>query len=259
MPIIGLIIWSFSGTWFYPALLPTTWTTEGWRAVVGGGSLGRAVGTSAGLGVVSGVVGCVCALVVGRALARGRGRFRHIGVAAVFLPVAAPPIALSTGLLYAFIKLGVAGTVTGVALAHLVPTIGFLSLYFFGVFTAYDTRLDEEARSLGATAFEVWLRVTLPVLRGQIALAVAMGFLLSWGQVASTLVIGGGIVHTLPLEVFAYTAAGQSRFAATAALLLSVPPLLVLAAAGLLAVQPRAAARATVMPGQRRTTTSATT
>jgi putative spermidine/putrescine transport system permease protein len=141
----------------------------------------------------------------------------------VMLPAAAPAIALATGLQLSFIAIGLAGSLVGVAVAHLVPVVGVLSFFFFAVFTTFDRRIEEEARSLGATPLQVWARVTLPLLRTQVAAATALGFLVSWGQVPLTLIIGGGAVHTLPVDVLAYATAGEQRYAAAGALLLIVP------------------------------------
>src|SRR6185312_14751304 len=128
-----------------------------------------------------------------------------------------------------FIAIGAAGTFVGVVLAHLVPAIGIVSYFFCAVFTAYDARIDEEARSLGATAGQTWMRVTLPVLVPELWAGTALGFIVSWGQVPLTLVIGGGQVHTLSVDVLAYAAAGEQRFAAAGALLLIVPVAAILA------------------------------
>jgi ABC-type spermidine/putrescine transport system permease subunit II len=62
-----------------------------------------------------------------------------------------------------------------------------------------------------------------------------LGFLVSWAQVPLTLLVGGGPVRTLPIEVFALVQAGQDRPAATGALLLLAPAILALAAARLAA------------------------
>ena len=156
-------------------------------------------------------------LPVGRAIARLRGWRRHLGAAAAFLPVAAPPIALAVGLQYSFLRLGLGGTHAGVLLAHLVPALGYSALFFLGIFAAYDERYEEEARSLGATRRQVLLRVTLPLLRRPLVEAFVLGFLVSWAQVPLTLVVGQGLVTTLSVEVLAYVQAGQDRIAATAA------------------------------------------
>jgi putative spermidine/putrescine transport system permease protein len=227
-PFVVLALWSFASQWFYPSLTPTAWTTDSWTALLRGGPLGRATLSSVGLGATVAIAGCAIALPIGRALARARGPLRHVALAAVLLPAAAPPIAVATGLQLSFIMMGLAGRFVGVGLAHLVPAVGVLSFFFFAVFTAYDVRVEEEARSLGATPRQVWLRITLPLLRPALLAGAALGFIMSWGQVPLTLIIGGGTVHTLPLDVMAYAAAGEQRTAAAGALLLIVPPVIVL-------------------------------
>lgn len=227
-PLVILGIWATSGPWLFPALLPDTLTLAGLRAA-GAGALGPALAMSGMLAVATGIVGCALALPIGRALARLEGWRRHAAAAAAFLPVAAPPLALGTGLQVVALGAGLGGTASGVLLAHLVPTVGYLSLFFLGTFTLYDARAEAEARTLGATPWQTWRRVTIPMLRRQIGEAVALGFLISWTQFALTLVVGGGAVRALPLEVFALVRAGQDRAAAIGALMLILPPLAALA------------------------------
>jgi len=220
-----------SREWFYPALWPPRFTGESWRSLARTGGVGGSVVRSALLAAATGALGCAVALPVGRALAGLGGWRRHLGAALAFLPVAAPPIALGTGLQFALLRVGLGGTPAGVTLAHLVPAAGYLTLYFLGVFTVFDARVEEEARSLGATRWQVFGRVTLPMLRRPLAEAFALGFLISWSQVALTLLVGAGQVRTLPLELFSYLRSGQERYAAAGALALTLPPLLALAAA----------------------------
>lgn len=241
-PMAVLVLASLGRDWFFPVLWPPRLTLESWVSFLSGGRLGTAALTSVVLATGTGVAACVVALPVGRALARLAGWRRHLGAAAAFLPVAAPPIALATGLQVSLLTLGLGGSWTGVLLAHLVPAAGYASLYFLGVFTLFDSRIEEEARSLGATRGQVLRRVTLPLLRRPLAEAFVLGFLISWAQVPLTLLIGGGAVRTLPIEVFAYLQAGQDRFAATGALLMIVPALLSLAAMRLAARQTEVAA-----------------
>lgn len=236
VPLALVTVASLAAEWRWPDLVPARWTLESWRDLLeASGRLSEALLFSTGLGIGTGVLGTALALPVGRALARLRGWRRHLGAGVVFLPVAAPPVALGTGLQLTFLTAGLAGTFAGVLLAHLIPTVGYLSLLFLGVFAVWDPRAEEEARTLGASPFQVLTRVTLPMLRPALAASAALGFLISWAQVPLTLLIGRGIVPTLPVEVFAYLQAGQDRIASTGALLLMVPPLLALGAARLAA------------------------
>ncbi len=228
-PLALLLATSVAGRWLYPALLPDEATLESWRSLLGGGRLAAAAGTSLGLAVATAVLGVGLGLPLGRSLARLTGWQRRLGAAAAFLPVAAPPIALATGLQLSLLTIGLGGTHAGVVLAHAVPALGYVALYFLGVFLLLDRRIEEEARSLGATRAQTWARVLAPILRRPIAEALALGFLVSWAQVPLTLLIGGGAVRTLPVEVLAFVRAGQDRYAATGALLLILPAVLAIA------------------------------
>ena len=234
-PLALLLLSSIGRDWFAPALWPPSYTMESWRDALGGGSLGAAFLSSLALGVGTGALGVLVGAPFGRAMAGLAGWRRHLAAAAAFLPVAVPPIGLGVGLQVSALWLGLGGSLPGVLLSHLVPAAGYITLYFLGIFTGFDSRVEDEARTLGATRFEVLRRVTIPLLRRPLAEGFLLGFLVSWAQVALTLLIGGGRIRTLPLEVFAYLQAGQDRYAATGALLLVVPPLLTIGAVKLAA------------------------
>jgi len=236
-PLVLLGLTSVAADWFAPAPWPTTFTADAWRSLAGGGRLVGAVVTSALVAATVGVLAALIAVPIGHAIARLTGWGRRLGLAALYLPVATPPIALGLGLQFAFLRAGLGGTTLGVALAHLVPAASFVGIYFAGVFRATDPRLEDEARSLGAAPGQVWRRVILPPLAREIADGVALGALISWAQVPLSLVIGGGLVHTLPLEVYSYLRSGESRYGAVASLLLIVPPVMILAAGRLAATR----------------------
>lgn len=237
LPLAMLAMVSVGAEWFWPALLPRRLDPGAWDAIARGSGSGRRLAHAAMNSIVlaagTGVLAAALAVPIGRALAGLRGWRRHIGAAAAFLPIAAPPIAVAVGLQYSFLRLGLAGRVEGVLLAHLVPAVGYTSLFFLGVFSLFDRRVEDEARTLGATRAQTLIRVTLPILRRPLIEAFVLGFLVSWAQVPLTLLVGQGLVPTLAVDVLALVQAGQDRFAASAAILLVGPPLLTMAAAAL--------------------------
>jgi len=234
VPLFVLVLQSFARPWFFPDLLPNELTFAAWSGVVSG-ELRNAFVRSLGIAIAVGVIAAPVAATVGRAISRLRGRPLHIATALAFLPVAAPPIALATGLQLFMLRAGLGGNVIGVLLSHLVPAAGYLTLYFLGVFRVYDDRVEETAQTLGASRLQNILRVRLPLLRRPLAEAAVLGFLVSWSQYALTLVLGGGAVLTLPLLVQALVRSGQDQEAAVGALVLIVPPTLAIAALGLAA------------------------
>ncbi|MES3034744.1 MAG: ABC transporter permease subunit [Gemmatimonadota bacterium] len=229
-PLLMLVATSLARGWFYPALSPTTIDTSAWRELFTDAGRRDALVNSVVLGVCTALVATMVALPLGRAAALSTRAVRRSVALLAFAAVALPPVALGIGLQLTVLTLGLGGSLFGVFLAHLVPTLGYLTLVFLGVFTRWDGRLEESAATLGANGFTRWRLVLLPLLRRPIVDAMALGFLVSWAQVALTLLVGGGAVRTLPLDVLAMLQAGQDQRAAAGALALAIPALLVLGA-----------------------------
>lgn len=235
-PLLFLLLLSLSQTWFWPGLLPVDPQLSAWSGLLTGPAgerLTSATFNSVLLAGSTGILSSLLALPLGRELATLDGWKRTVGSAAAFLPVAAPPVALGVGLQYSFLVGGLGGSFTGVLLAHLIPAIGYTSLFFMGFFQIYDGRIDEAARTLGASRLQLFRRVTLPLLRRPLLEAALLGFLISWAQVPLTLLIGQGLVPTLPIELLGYIQAGQDRVAAVGALLLIIPALIAVGLTGL--------------------------
>ena len=237
-PLLMLIVTSVARGWFYPAVTPPGFDGSAWHELLTDPSRQTALRNSLILGVATAIIATVVALPLGRAAAMSTSLVRRSVALLAFTAVALPPVALGVGLQLTVLSLGIGGTLLGVLLSHLVPALGYLTLVFLGVFTRWDTRLEEAAATLGATGVTRWRLILIPLLRRPIAEAMALGFLVSWAQVALTLLVGGGAVRTLPLDVLSMLQAGQDQRAAVGALALALPALVVLGAS-------RVAARST--------------
>ncbi len=232
LPIAVLVFSSFGAGWFYPRLLPTFWTTAGWGELVSDRRLLRSLFTSLWLAILTGGAASIVGFEIGRRVSRIAVPLRNIALAAAFVPVAAPPLALGIGLQYFVLRAGLGGTLTGVWFAHSVIAVGYTTVYFIGVFAVFDRRVEEEARSLGASPLVTLARVTLPLHRRQLAEALLLGFLVSWAQVPLTLLIGQGAVESLATSVMSYVHAGQDHLASVAGLLLALPGLVLMGVVG---------------------------
>jgi putative spermidine/putrescine transport system permease protein len=84
--------------------------------------------------------------------------------------------------------------------AHLTWTLPFGLLIMFAIFNRFDGRLEEAARDLGATPWQAFRHVVLPIILPSVIGIGLFGFTLSWDELArSSQVIGA--VNTLPLEL----------------------------------------------------------
>ena len=84
--------------------------------------------------------------------------------------------------------------------AHLSWTLPFGLLIMFAIFNRFDARLEEAARDLGATPWQCFRHVILPIITPSVIGIGLFGFTLSWDELArSSQAIGP--VNTLPLEL----------------------------------------------------------
>src|SRR6516225_8083859 len=84
--------------------------------------------------------------------------------------------------------------------AHLTWTLPFGLLIMFAIFNRFDHRLEEAARDLGATSWQTFRHVVLPIILPSVVGIGLFGFTLSWDELArSSQAIGS--VNTLPLEL----------------------------------------------------------
>lgn len=84
--------------------------------------------------------------------------------------------------------------------AHLTWTLPFGLLIMFAIFNRFDHRYEEAARDLGATPWQTFRHVVLPIILPSLVGVGLFGFTLSWDEIArSSQAIGE--VNTLPLEL----------------------------------------------------------
>lgn len=84
--------------------------------------------------------------------------------------------------------------------AHLTWTLPFGLLIMLAVFNRFDARFEEAASDLGATPWQSFRHVVLPLIAPSLVGVGMFGFTLSWDEIARTSQAIGD-VNTLPLEL----------------------------------------------------------
>lgn len=227
LPLLPLALWSLAHGWRFPDLLPQEWSLRAWGVAASAGvpgSLGLTLGIAAATTALAALVG----LPAGRALGLHDFPGKRAVLLLLLVPAVLPGIALVLGLHDLFLRLGLTGSIHGVVLAHLVPVLPYMVLVMASVFAGFDTRIEAQARSLGAGPVRCFLHVTLPAVLPGLLTGALFAFLVSWSQYLLTLAIGGGRVQTLPLVLYAYVAAGRNDVAGAIAVLYALPGMLLL-------------------------------
>jgi len=229
-PMVVFAVYGFSTSYFYPQLVPERWTVTPFVRQITDPRTRQALVLSLQIaGVVS-----LFSLLIGYPAARtlGMRQFwgKNIVYLLLFVPTVVPPVATGIGLNILFLRIGLAGTIVGVALVHLIPVLPYTVFTLAGVFARYDPHYEYQARVLGASTVRVFWTVTLPLLFPGIVVATLFAFLISWSQYLLTFLIGGGRVITLPILLFSTVAGGNPTTTSVLSLLFVAPLIIIIIA-----------------------------
>ena len=221
-PMIVIFVLSFQGPdggmTFPMRGLSVHWFQKLWE---GGGivDIGSAFQRSLALGLTVTILTVVFSTLAGLAYRRkfkGAGALFYIAIASLIVPSIVTSMGI--GLMFRLIDDTMKnapewisdGYITSVGLftsglgAHLTWTLPFGLLIMFAIFNRFDGRLEEAARDLGATPWQTFRYVVLPLILPALVGVALFGFTLSWDEIArSSQVLGGDT--TLPLTLQALT------------------------------------------------------
>lgn len=228
-PMAALVVRAIADEWRAPALLPQRLGTRGFDVAFEAGSAGAALAGSLAVALAS--TGAALALGWLAARVLGERRLRRPGLAFLLLamPLLVSPYATGFGLTEWFIRLGLAGTLPGLVLAHLVLVLPYVVIVLLSGFGPRVTELEEMARTFGASPLRRLRLVTLPSVRPTVAAAALLGFLVSWSQYGSSLAVGAGR-PMLPIVLLPFVRT-DPQVAAALALLFLAPAVVALACA----------------------------
>lgn len=157
-------------------------------------SLQVAVGTS----IVSTIIGLMASLAI------VRGRFKGKGIITAFIlsPMIVPLIVMALAFYISLSKLGMLGTKLGLILAYTPLTLPFSVLPISATLRGFDRSLEHAALNLGASRFQAFTRITLPIIRPGILTGAIFAFMISFDEVVIALFICGSTAVTLPKKMW---------------------------------------------------------
>jgi putative spermidine/putrescine transport system permease protein len=202
-PLIIIVIISFNAD-AYLSFPPQQWSVHWYRDLLDNEAFVRGFRVSIVLASVTTIVATMIG--VPAALAISRYRFPGREACATFFtsPLMVPGVVLGLGLLLVFSRFGLRATYPGLIAAHLVVTVPFVVRTVATSLLTLSSVYEEAALSLGATPWQAFWRVTLPLITPGVIAGAAIAFLVSFDEVVLTLFLVGPRLTTLPVEVFHY-------------------------------------------------------
>lgn len=120
----------------------------------------------------------------------------------VLTPIAIPEILTGVSLLIFFILINLTLGMLSIILAHVTFCIGFVAIVVRSRLQGLDESLMEAARDLGATPWQTFRLVTLPLIMPGIIAGALMAFTLSIDDFVITFFTAGVGTTTLPLQIY---------------------------------------------------------
>lgn len=215
LPIAVLLLWSVTGRWPWPSLLPESYTFRTIEELFfGSAKLPKILFSSITLAAIVAFIATVIALMTARATEFYDFKGKSLVKMGSFLPLLVPGTVFAMGIQITLIKLGLSDTLMGVVIVHLIAAIPYCITIMTDMTRAVGVKLEEQAMVLGANPWKAFFQVTLPALMPGILSSMSMGFILSYSQYFSTLLVGGGRVKTLALVLVPYIQSGDRALSA---------------------------------------------
>jgi putative spermidine/putrescine transport system permease protein len=185
------------GTW-----LPAGWTARWYGSAWDEFQLGDVLETTFEavflVVALSGLLGVPAAY----ALARREFPGKKAVMLLFLLPLLIPPITFGIPLATVLYRVGVAGSMAGVVVANLVPTVPFVVLVMIPFIEQIDPRIEQAARVFGANTPRLFAHVLLPLLLPGVMAALLLVLVRTIAMFELTFLVAGPDSQTLVVALY---------------------------------------------------------
>ena len=202
LALIGTVVVSSFGTRWLGTWLPAAWTTKwylsAWEEFQLEDVLFATFQMVFLVVLLSGLLGVPTAY----AMARRDFPGKKLVMLLFLLPLLVPPITFGIPLATVLYRVGLAGSMSGVVVANLVPTVPFVILVMIPFIEQIDPRIEAAARVFGANTPKLFLHVLLPLLLPGILAALLLVLVRTIGMFELTFLTSGPSSQTLVVSLY---------------------------------------------------------
>ena len=227
IPILILILWCFTNSWPYPDLIPKNYSTRGFEYIFNMSNL-KILINSIFISMIIVIITILISVPAAKAVALYEFKGKKLFELLVLSPIIIPMISIAMGIHITFIKLKLANNLLGVIIINIIPCIPYAVRIIGDVYKLVGDRLELQAEILGASKFNIFRYITLPLVLPGIIGASSMCFIISFSQYFLTMLIGGGRIITYPMIMFPYIQSGDRNISALYSIVFLVVSIIVL-------------------------------
>lgn len=196
-PLAVVVVYSFNDSTMNAQWVGFTW--KWYDILFNDEEMLTAAWNSLVVGLIASAVATLLGTMAGFALYKYRPKVLPVLVLA---PIAIPEILMGVSLLIFFVTINLTLGLVSITLAHIAFCVGFVAIVVRSRLSGLDESLVEAARDLGATPWQAFRRVTLPLIMPGVIAGALMAFTLSIDDFVITYFTAGADAMTLPLKIY---------------------------------------------------------
>ena len=200
LPIVGLVVKSFNNSRFSPEWNGFTW--KWYQRLFERDDILLALLNSLKVAIAASTISMALGTAAAFAIHRYQSRLQETHRMMVYVPLVLPDILMGMSLLLLFITAGLSLSLITITIAHITFCLSYVTLVVLARLQDFDKNLVEAARDLGATGFQAFTKVTLPILLPGILAGGLLAFTLSIDDYVITFFVKGPGADTLPTLVY---------------------------------------------------------
>ncbi|MBC9175803.1 ABC transporter permease [Pseudoroseomonas ludipueritiae] len=202
LAMIGSVVVSSFGTRWLGTWLPAGWTTRWYSAAWEEFQLHDVLlvtfQITFSVVLLSGLFGVPAAY----AMARRDFPGKRLLMLLFLLPLLVPPITYGIPMATVLYQVGLGGTMAGVILANLVPTVPFVILVMIPFVEQIDPKIEAAARVFGAGTFRLFVHVLTPLLLPGVLAALLLVLVRTIAMFELTFLTAGPTSQTLVVALY---------------------------------------------------------
>ncbi|KAB0639331.1 ABC transporter permease [Burkholderia stagnalis] len=182
--------------------LPIHFTFDWYRAAIGDSQLMDAALRSVKLAVSTMVLSTALGVMAALAFYRYEFPGKRQMQALLFPPMAIPWLITGTAMLIFFFSIGIGRGLHAILLGHVALALPYVIIVVGARLKTFPIELEQAARSLGATGWQITWRVTLPNIAPGIVAGALFAFAVSFDQFVVSYFLSSPGQTTLPVEIY---------------------------------------------------------
>jgi putative spermidine/putrescine transport system permease protein len=208
LPILILVPLSFNAGSFFtftPEMLsldPDAFSLRWYHAFFSDPKWMMAIKNSFFIAIVSSVIAVILGTVASIGLNSEKMPFKSFMMIILISPMIIPLIILAAGMYFFYSYIGLAGSYTGLIIAHAILGVPFVVINVLSALNAYDLNLSKASTSLGANKVYTFFHIMFPIIKPGVISGWLFAFITSFDEVIIIIFLAGPEQRTIPRQMF---------------------------------------------------------